>query len=203
MQLKKLPFWLLAEFPNPYRVTLNMFCPMNWRIPFTSFALTTGLFVLGVPSIAQKASADDYRVLSKEEVGLSLTTVEAFIKDGEKLFQKGNYEKARKKFDQARDMSKLLLSFYGDISSSFKGLDVRIPREMDSNSRKVLTLLSKANLRLAALFRKTDQPELAVPLLIEVVRIISPSNEDGQKAYQQLVQLGFVETPFRGARKRF
>ena len=31
----------------------------------------------------------------------------------------------------------------------------QIPREMDSNSRKVLSLLSKANLKLAALFRKT------------------------------------------------
>ena len=73
---------------------------------------------------------------------------------------------------------------------------------MDSNSRKVLRLLSKANLRLAMLFRKTDQPELAVPLLVEVVRITSPANEDGQKAYQQLLDLGFVDTPFRGARKR-
>ena len=94
----------------------------------------------------------------------------------------------------------LLLGFYSDLSTSFKGLDARIPREMDSNSRKVLSLLTKANLRLVALFRKTDRTELAVPLLVEVVRISSPSNLDGQKAYQLLFELGFVNTPFSGAK---
>ena len=64
-------------------------------------------------------------------------------------------------------------------------------------------MLSKANLRLATLFRKTNKPELAVPLLVEVVRISSPANEEGQKAYQALVELGFVDTPYRGAKKRF
>ncbi len=164
--------------------------------------MSAGFIFSGFPAISETVSSDKYKVLSKEEVGLSQNTVEAFIDEGDKLFVKGKFDKARNQFDKARDMSKLLLSFYGDLSSSFKGLDVRIPREMDSNSRQVLILLSKANLKLAALFRKTGQPELAVPLLIEVVRVISPSNEDGQKAYQELVELGFVNTRFRGARKR-
>ncbi len=176
---------------------------MNWRIPFTAFALGAGILFSGLPSIAETVSADDYRVLAKEEVGLSLNTIKGFIASGDKLFSKGKFEEARQKFDKARDMSKLLLSFYSDLSSSFKGIDARIPREMDSNSRNVLKLLSKANLRLATLFRKTNQPELSVPLLVEVVRVTSPANEDGQKAYQQLVDLGFVNTPFRGAKKRF
>ncbi len=176
---------------------------MNWRIPFTAFALSTGILISGFPTFAETTNADDYKVLSKEEVGLSLNTIEGFIKDGEKSFSKRDFKEARRKFDKARDMSKLLLSFYSDLSSSFKGIDARIPREMDSNSRKVLELLSKANLRLAMLFRKTNQPELAVPLLVEVVRVTSPANDDGQKAYQELVDLGFVNTPFRGARKRF
>ena len=71
---------------------------------------------------------------------------------------------------------------------------------MDSNSRKVLALISKANLKLATLFRKNNQSALAVPLLVEVVRLSGPTNKEGNQAYMELVELGFVNTPFRGGR---
>ena len=106
------------------------------------------MFTSSLPTIAQSSSSDQYRVLEKEEIGLSLNTVEKFLKNGDELFLNEEFAEARKKYDKARDMSKLLLGFYSDLSSSFKGVDALIPREMDSNSRKVLSLISKANLRL-------------------------------------------------------
>ena len=51
----------------------------------------------------------------------------------------------------------------------------------------------------AALFRRQNQPEVAVPVLVEVVRLMTPSQPQGQKAYQSLVELGFVDTEFKGA----
>ena len=57
----------------------------------------------------------------------------------------------------------------------------------------------KPNLRLAALFRRQNQPEVAVPVLVEVVKLMTPAKPQGQKAYQSLLELGFVETEFRGA----
>jgi hypothetical protein len=56
--------------------------------------------------------------------------------------------------------------------------------------------MAKANLRLAAVFRRQNQPEVAVPLLVEVVKVMTPASEDGRKAYQQLVELGFAATPY-------
>ena len=44
-----------------------------------------------------------------------------------------------------------------------------------------------------------DQPEVAVPLLVEVVKIMTPAREEGRKAYQSLVELGFVTTPYTAA----
>ena len=108
---------------------------------------------------------------------------------------------AREHFDKAREASKQLLSFYRDLSGAFRGLDARIPREMDAKGRKTLILLSNANLRLAALFRRQNQPEVAVPLLVEVVRLTTPAKPEGQKAYQSLIELGFVDTPYLGARR--
>jgi len=45
-------------------------------------------------------------------------------------------------------------------------------------------------------FRRQNQPEVAVPLLVEVVKVMTPANENGRKAYQQLVELGFAATPY-------
>ena len=52
---------------------------------------------------------------------------------------------------------------------------------------------------LAALLRRMNQPEVAVPLLVEVVQIMTPASPMGQKAYQNLLELGFVTTPYAGA----
>jgi len=173
---------------------------MSWQIYLTALAIITGFFSPSIQIIAEEYKAYDYRVLANKDNGLTVQSVERLLNEGDKYFMKENYSLARKKFDKARELSMLLLGFYNDLSTSFKGLDARIPREMDSNSRKVLSLLTKANLRLVALFRKTDRTELAVPLLVEVVRISSPSNLDGQKAYKLLFELGFVNTPFSGAK---
>jgi hypothetical protein len=35
-----------------------------------------------------------------------------------------------------------------------------------------------------------------VPLLVEVVKVMTPASSDGRKAYQQLVELGFATTPY-------
>jgi len=35
-------------------------------------------------------------------------------------------------------------------------------------------------------------------VLVEVVRLMTPAKPEGQKAYQSLLELGFVDTPFRG-----
>ena len=173
---------------------------MSWKIPISALAIIAGFFFSSIQINAEDHKALDYRLLANKENGFSVQGVERLINEGDKYFLKENYSMARQSFDKAREMSRLLLGFYNDLSTSFKGLDARIPREMDSNSRKVLSLLTKTNLRLVALFRKTNRTELAVPLLVEVVRISSPSNSDGQMAYQLLFELGFVNTPYSVAK---
>ena len=70
---------------------------------------------------------------------------------------------------------------------------------MDNKGREALELLAETNLRLAAQFRRQNQPEVAVPVLVEVVKLMTPAKPQGQQAYQSLLELGFVETEFRGA----
>ena len=58
--------------------------------------------------------------------------------------------------------------------------------------------MAEANNRLVSLYLKTEQPEVAVPILVETIRIMSPNSSEGKEAYDKLIQLGFVETKYKG-----
>ena len=77
-------------------------------------------------------------------------------------------------------------------------MDARIPNEMQTKGIGTLQVLAESNERLAALYIKEEEPEVAVPLLIEIIRIMSPSSPEGKEAYEKLIQLGFVETTYKG-----
>jgi hypothetical protein len=145
---------------------------------------------------AARAQGEAPRALEGAGSPFNLTAVNTLLARGDAAAASGNLSEARKLYDQARDATRRLLGFYRDLSGSFRGLDARIPREMDSKGRDALETMAKANLRLAAVFRRQNQPEVAVPLLVEVVKVMTPANEDGRRAYQQLVELGFATTPY-------
>jgi hypothetical protein len=161
-----------------------------------SGALLASLLCIA-PTFSLPAAAQQAQPASAAATNpLSLDGVRALLARGDAAAAAGRLTEARGFYDQARDLSRRLLGFYRDLSGSFRGLDARIPREMDQKGRETLTLLSQANLRLAAVFRRLNQPEVAVPLLVEVVKVMTPTSEEGRKAYQGLVEIGFVVTPY-------
>ena len=171
---------------------------MGCRSLLTATALLASLGLSSAAALAQNAPSSD-RVLAQEQTGFNTSAVRAMIARGDSLVASGDLAAARQQYDDARKASKQLLSFYRDLSGAFRGLDARIPREMDTKGRDALGLLAEADLRLAALFRRQNQLEIAVPVLVEVVKLMTPSQPQGQKAYQSLVELGFVDTEFKGA----
>ena len=106
--------------------------------------------------------------------------------------------KAKDSYLDARKLAKQLATFYSDLNSSFKGIDARIPNEMKSKGKRTLQILAESNKRLASLYIKTGNPEVAVPLLIETIRVMTPNSQEGKEAYKKLIQLGFVETKYKG-----
>ena len=147
---------------------------------------------------AEIKNPKDFRVLSNESKKLSISNVEYFIKQGDIYIQNGDFEKAKDSYLDARKLSKQLASFYSDLNSSFKGIDARIPNEMKRKGKQTLKILAKSNERLASMYIKTETPEVAVPLLVETIRIMSPNSLEGKEAYERLIQLGFVETKYKG-----
>ena len=147
---------------------------------------------------ADNINPQGYKVLSTNNKNLSIANVEYYLKEGDEFIKNGDFDEAKNSYLDARKLAKQLASFYSDLNSSFKGLDARIPIEMQRKGKKTLQILAETNGRLASLYLKTEKPEVAVPLLVETIRIMSPNSPEGKEAYERLIQLGFVETKYNG-----
>jgi len=147
---------------------------------------------------AEIKNPKDFKVLSNDSKKLSVSNVEYFIKQGDKYIKKGDFDKAKDYYLDARKLAKQLASFYSDLNSSFKGIDARIPNEMQRKGKQTLKILAESNDRLATMYIEDEKPEVAVPLLVETIRIMSPNSQQGKEAYERLIKLGFVETKYKG-----
>ena len=147
---------------------------------------------------AEVNNPKNFKALSNDSQKLSISNVEYYIKQGDKLINDGDFDKAKDSYLDARKLAKQLASFYSDLNTAFIGTDARIPNEMQRKGKETLRILAESNKRLAALYIKNENPEVAVPLLIETIRIMSPNSPEGKESYETLIQLGFVETKFKG-----
>ena len=147
---------------------------------------------------AEVKNAEDYKVLTTNSKNLSITNVKYYLSQGDIFITNGDFDKAKDSYLDARKLAKQLATFYADLNTAFKGVDARIPNEMQKKGKETLQILAESNERLAALYIKNKKPEVAVPLLIEIIRILSPSSLEGKEAYKTLIQLGFVETTYKG-----
>jgi tetratricopeptide (TPR) repeat protein len=147
---------------------------------------------------AEVYDSNEYKVLSINSKKLTISNVEYYIKQGDNYIKNGDFDKAKDYYLDARKLAKQLASFYSDLNTSFKGIDARIPKEMQSKGKETLQILAESNERLASLYIKNEKPDVAVPLLVETIRIMSPNSQQGKEAYKRLIQLGFVETKYKG-----
>ena len=158
---------------------------------------------IGIPSYtnlsyAESKNPNEYKVLSSTNKKLSISDVQDYLNIGDDLIKKGDFETAKQNYDKARDLSRQLAGFYRDLNGSFKGLDARIPLEMEKKGRESIKIWAQSNARLASLYKRKKQPEVAVPLLVEIIRLMTPNSLEGKKAYDNLLQIGFVETTYKG-----
>jgi tetratricopeptide (TPR) repeat protein len=164
------------------------------RRPIAALALSA--LALTTPSLPAMAQQEPEKVLASASSGLNLASVQAKVAQGDAAAAAGKLSEAKSDYDKALEAASYLVSAYRGLSGAFRGLDARIPREMDQKGREATELQANIELRLAALLRRMNQPQVAVPLLVRVVQRMSPTSPQGQKAYQSLLELGFVATPY-------
>ena len=92
------------------------------------------------PSYAESKKPNEYKVLSSTNKKLSISDVQDYLNEGDDLIKKGDFEAAKQIYDKARNLSKQLAGFYRDLNGSFKGLDARVPLEMEKKGRKTIKI---------------------------------------------------------------
>ena len=106
------------------------------------------------------------------------------------------YDLAAEKLQSARQVYNQLSNFYLQLFNSFSGLD---NAAAESHRKKALETgieRDNATYQLALVHRAQEQPELSIPLLVQIVTSQSPGSGLGKKAYEQLLEIGFVDVPF-------
>jgi len=147
-----------------------------------------------VPS--QETEPDDLRPLSQSGSLLSLQGAQRLMTEANTAISSEQYDVAVNKLQQARKVFNQLSNFHLQLANSFSGIDSKIYESQRSSALKTGQMRDEATFQLALVHRAQNKPELAVPLLIQVIRSQNPSSVLGKKSYQQLYELGFVETPY-------
>jgi thioredoxin-like negative regulator of GroEL len=157
------------------------------------------------PTPAQGEETDDpsdpnnLRPLTQADSLLSLQGGEKLMAEATEAINKENYGLAATKLQQARKIFNQLSNFHLQLANSFSGIDTKIYDTQRTNALKTGQMRDSATYQLALVHRAQNQPELAVPLLIQVIRSQNPTTDLGKKSYQQLYELGFVDVPLSGS----
>ena len=144
-------------------------------------------------------NTDQPNILSPNGISGNILSIEGgdrLIKEAEQAVTSQNYTLAIKKFQEARQVYNQLSSIYQDLNASFTGIDIRAADSHRKNALATAQKRDEATYQLALVHRAQNQPELAIPLLVQIIKSQNPTRELGKKAYQQLLELGFVDVPF-------
>ncbi len=149
-----------------------------------------------------QVTGDDNEINTAEPINqteslLSLKGGQKLMQEAEKAIAEENYDLAVTKLQQARRIFNQLSNFYLQLADSFSGINNRISEEQRSGALKTATFRDEATYQLSLVHRAQNKPELAVPLLIQIIRSQNPTSDLGKKSYQQLYEIGFVEEPFQ------
>lgn len=144
---------------------------------------------------SESSEQDDLRPLAQADSLLSFEGAQRLMKEASAAINSENYEQAAEKLQQARRVFNQLSNYYLKLATIFSGIDPKIVESQRSNALKTGQMRDQATYQLALVHRAQNKPELSVPLLIQVIESQNPSSELGKKSYQQLYELGFVDSP--------
>ena len=178
-----------------------LFSYSSFRVASTSIASLPLMMAMsmGLPAQAQPTTPrlnttnpNDLRPLVQDTSLLSMQGGRRLITESLASVQSQDYATAVVKLQQARQVFNQLSNFYQQLSSSFSGIDNRVADVHRQSAVEAAEMRDQSTYQLALVHRAQNQPELAVPLLIQIIRSQNPTTDLGKKAYEQLVQLGFV-----------
>ena len=153
-------------------------------------------------AVESESSSEDISESNQSATATPLGSIFS-IEGGKKLMEEADaavnnqqYDVAAQKLQSARQVYNQLSNFYLQLFNSFSGLD---NAAAESHRKKALETgieRDNATYQLALVHRAQEKPELSIPLLVQIITSQSPGSGLGKKAYEQLLEIGFVDVPF-------
>ncbi|MEO1619851.1 MAG: hypothetical protein AAFU53_02325 [Cyanobacteria bacterium J06632_3] len=136
------------------------------------------------------------RAVEQATSPIGIAAGQALMSEAETAISSQDYSLAATKLVEARKALNDVSTYYQNISGVFVGVDSRVTRNLRDLALEAAQVRDQASYQLAVVYRAQSRPDLAVPLLVEVVGSQQPTRPLGQQAYQQLYELGFVGVPY-------
>ena len=175
----------------PVMATLTLLSSVNAQTPAPNLPDS--------PNQAQPLDPTDPNVLRPVTQDNSLLSVpggQRLMTEANGAVSAQNYTLAANKLQEARQVFNQVSNFYQELATSFSGIDNRLADSQRKKALDTAQMRDDATYQLALVHRAQNKPELAVPLLVQIIRSQNPTRDLGKKAYQQLFELGFVDAPF-------
>jgi hypothetical protein len=164
---------------------------------------TAALSVSAPPALAQNAKPDSstMRSLAQDNSILTLQAGQKLAQEGSNAYNAGNFPLAVKKLQESKLVLGQVSDFHQVLVGAFGGLNSKISASARDRAVRSAQSRDEATYDLARTHRALKQADLAVPLLVQVLRSQQSTRELGQKAYNELLQIGFMEIPYSGQRE--
>ncbi|BAC91378.1 hypothetical protein [Gloeobacter violaceus] len=140
--------------------------------------------------------ASKYRQLEQESSVLSVAGTDQMLKAAQQMAKDGKFVDAVARNQEAITMLNQMSTLHSQLSKAFAGIDNRIADQEKQVALQAAIRRDEATYQLALIHRAQGKPELAVPLLVRITTSQNPTRDLGQKAYQQLFEIGFVKSQY-------
>ncbi|AJD58265.1 hypothetical protein syc0358_d [Synechococcus elongatus PCC 6301] len=150
----------------------------------------------GLPARAQSGSSVPAPERVTTQSNLNYDSVMRIMAEGDAAVAAQKFPVALDKYDLARKSFGALVQFHQGLAGSFSGIDVKIANDQRQRAAQAAQGRDQAGYKLALLYRRLNQPEVAIPLLVQVVQSQNPTTDLGKQAYAQLYELGFTSLPY-------
>ncbi|MGK7911116.1 MAG: hypothetical protein AB4050_06475 [Synechococcus sp.] len=165
----------------------------------TSPSMTETATANGSPAIVAQVEVPDpqqFRSLEQEDSSLSLLRAEELLQEAQSATQAQDFDTAVGLLEQAFEAFNQRSNFYQALSRSFAGIDNRLSDTLRGQAREAAQSRDQTSFELGVVYRAANRPEEAVSQMVQVISSQGPTRELGASAYNQLYELGFVDTPF-------
>ena len=164
-------------------------------LPLAAQAQTVDPLPADTPPVEAQPSTPA-RAVEQSGSPIGIASGQALMSEAESAISAQNYSLAAEKLVAARKALNEVSTYYQNLSGVFVGVDSRVNDGLRALALESAQVRDQASYQLAVVYRAQSRPDLAVPLLVEVVQSQQPTRPLGQQAYQQLYELGFVAVPY-------